>query len=99
MAVIGAGKRLGDVALGLYEQGGRDIPHGVCGGVGLGGHATHGGFGFTSRMWGTTLDVVTGMDVVLASGERKFVDKRTDPDLFWVCFPSVLNLVDVVGCR
>ncbi|RPA82533.1 FAD-binding domain-containing protein [Ascobolus immersus RN42] len=83
IAVIGSGMRLGDIALALYANGKRDIPHGVCGGVGIGGHATHGGFGFTSRMWGTTLDVVVGMDVVLADGSRKYVDKDTDPDLFW----------------
>ena len=29
-AVIGAGNRLGNVALGLYEQGQRALPHGTC---------------------------------------------------------------------
>jgi hypothetical protein len=42
-AVIGTGSRLGDIALGLNNQGGRALPHGVCPYVGLGGHASFGG--------------------------------------------------------
>ena len=42
-AVVGAGNRLGDIALGLFDQGGRAIPHGTCPLVGLGGHASFGG--------------------------------------------------------
>ena len=30
IAIIGAGNRLGDVATGLYEQGKRGLPHGIC---------------------------------------------------------------------
>ena len=40
IAVVGAGNRLGDIALGLFDQGGRAIPHGTCPLVGLGGHAS-----------------------------------------------------------
>lgn len=42
-ARIGAGNRLGDVALGLFNQGERAIPHGTCPLVGIGGHASYGG--------------------------------------------------------
>ena len=41
---VGGGVRLGNLALGLFKQGGRAFPHGVCPGVGIGGHATHGGY-------------------------------------------------------
>lgn len=36
IAKIGAGQRLGNVALGIHEQGGRALPHGTCAGVGIG---------------------------------------------------------------
>ena len=39
-AHIGAGLRLGDMALGLYNQSKRALPHGTCPGVGIGGHAS-----------------------------------------------------------
>jgi len=44
VAMVGGGVRLGNLALGLSKQGGRALPHGVCPGVGVGGHATHGGY-------------------------------------------------------
>lgn len=37
-AIIGAGSRLGDIALALDEAG-RGIPHGSCAYIGIGGHA------------------------------------------------------------
>lgn len=36
VAKIGAGQRLGNVALGIHAQGGRALPHGTCAGVGIG---------------------------------------------------------------
>ncbi|KAG0641266.1 hypothetical protein HOY80DRAFT_1039526 [Tuber brumale] len=83
VATVGAGLRLGDVATGLYEIAGRALPHGTCPGVGISGHALHGGFGYTSRMWGTTLDNVEEMEVVLANGDIVNVSKVSNPDLFW----------------
>jgi len=53
-AVIESGNRLGDISLALGNAS-RALPHGICPYVGIGGHASHGGFGFTSRMWGLTL--------------------------------------------
>lgn len=44
VAQVGSGVRLGNMALGLYDQGKRALPHGVCPGVGVGGHASHGGY-------------------------------------------------------
>ena len=40
IAKVGAGVRLGDLALSIYNQSKRALPHGTCPGVGLGGHAT-----------------------------------------------------------
>ena len=43
-AQVGGGVRLGNLALGIYNQSRRALPHGVCPGVGVGGHASHGGY-------------------------------------------------------
>ncbi|KAI5806092.1 hypothetical protein EDC01DRAFT_133870 [Geopyxis carbonaria] len=83
IATVGAGNRLGDVASGLFAQGERAMPHGLCPGVGIAGHALHGGFGFTSRMWGTALDVIKSMEVVLADGSIVTTTATLYPDLFW----------------
>ena len=42
-AIVGAGNRLGDVAIALFDQAGRALPHGLCPLVGIGGHASFGG--------------------------------------------------------
>ncbi len=49
-ATIGAGSKLGDVTEKLHDNGGRAFAHGVCPGVGLGGHATIVGFLFLSLL-------------------------------------------------
>ena len=41
---VGGGVRLGNLALRIYNQSKRALPHGVCPGVGIGGHASHGGY-------------------------------------------------------
>lgn len=85
IAKIGAGNRLGDVALALNEKG-RGLPHGTCPYVGIGGHASYGGYGYASRMWGLTVDTITGFDAVLANGTVvENITKGSEPDLYWVC--------------
>ncbi|KAF8421205.1 hypothetical protein EV426DRAFT_637805 [Tirmania nivea] len=83
IAIIGAGVRLGDLATYLHNSGKRALPHGICPGVGIAGHALHGGFGMTSRMWGTTLDHIVEMQVVLADGSVVTTTASQNPDLFW----------------
>ncbi|OAV99047.1 hypothetical protein PTTG_02415 [Puccinia triticina 1-1 BBBD Race 1] len=82
-ATIGTGSRLGDIALSLNRQGGRALPHGVCPYVGLGGHASFGGYGFTSRQWGLTIDQLLGHEVVLGNGSVITTSKTVNSDLFW----------------
>ncbi|KAH6967947.1 hypothetical protein AUP68_17386 [Ilyonectria robusta] len=67
-AKIQPGARLGHVATELYNQGKRAISHGTCPGVGVGGHALHGGYGMVSRKYGLALDWIKGATVVLADG-------------------------------
>ncbi|KAF7370993.1 Glucooligosaccharide oxidase [Mycena sanguinolenta] len=81
-ALIETGNRLGDIALALNNAG-RAIPHGTCPYVGIGGHSGYGGFGFTSRAWGLTLDTIKSATVVLANGTIATASSTVNPDLFW----------------
>ncbi|KAL2020035.1 hypothetical protein VTK56DRAFT_8938 [Thermocarpiscus australiensis] len=82
-ATIGAGTHLGDVSKKLHDAGGRAIAHGVCPGVGIGGHATIGGLGPMSRMWGSSLDHVLEVQVVTADGKIERASNSQNADLFW----------------
>ncbi|KAF5376218.1 hypothetical protein D9615_008500 [Tricholomella constricta] len=81
-ALIETGNRLGDIATALGNAG-RALPHGTCAYVGIGGHAAYGGFGFTSRMWGLTLDTIQAVNLVLANGTITRVTNQNNPELFW----------------
>ncbi|KAF8874587.1 glucooligosaccharide oxidase [Infundibulicybe gibba] len=81
-AVIEIGNRLGNVALALNDAG-RALPHGTCPYVGLGGHSGYGGFGYTSRMWGMTLDTIRSIHMVLPNGTITTASSTSNSDLFW----------------
>jgi FAD/FMN-containing dehydrogenase len=49
----------------------------------VGGHATIGGLGPASRMWGAALDHIVGATVVLADGSVANCSTTENPDLFW----------------
>ncbi|KAF2119173.1 hypothetical protein BDV96DRAFT_610934 [Lophiotrema nucula] len=83
IAKVGGGVRLGNLAQKIYDQGKRALPHGTCPGVGVGGHFTHGGYGYTSRTWGIALDTIVKVDVVLADGSLKTASNETNPEIFW----------------
>ena len=83
IAQVGGGVRLGDMASELYNQAQRALPHGTCPGVGIGGHASHGGFGYSARMWGLTLDTIIGLDVVLANGSLVHATTTAYPDIYY----------------
>jgi len=95
IATVGSGVRLGNMATILYQNGHRAMPHGTCPGVGVGGHATLGGYGLTSRMWGMTVDRVVKLDVVLVDGTIKTISPDADPELFWA-FKGAANSFGVV---
>lgn len=86
VAKVGGGVRLGNLAQGIFDQKQRALPHGTCPGVGVGGHATHGGFGLSSRAWGLTLDTIVGLDVVLANGNFVKATSTAYPDIYYVSF-------------
>ncbi|KAI1818850.1 Glucooligosaccharide oxidase [Poronia punctata] len=82
-ASIGGGTRLDDVTKRLHKNGKRAIAHGTCPGVGIGGHATIGGLGPSSRMWGSCLDHVVEVEVVTADGSIKRASETENEDLFF----------------
>lgn len=82
-ATIGAGTLLGEVTKQLHDNGGRAMAHGTCPQVGIGGHATIGGLGPSSRMWGSSLDHVQEVEVVLANGTITRASEKLYPDLFF----------------
>ncbi|KAJ6260508.1 Xylooligosaccharide oxidase [Drechslerella dactyloides] len=82
LARVGGGVRLGNMAQKLYDQGKRGIPHGTCPDVGVGGHSA-GGFGWSSRQWGLTVDQMVEVEVVTADGAIRRVNKDCESDLFW----------------
>ncbi|KAF4452287.1 6-hydroxy-D-nicotine oxidase [Fusarium albosuccineum] len=82
-AKVQPGARLGHVATELYNQGKRAISHGTCPGVGVGGHALHGGYGMVSRKYGLALDWIKGATVVLPDGKTVHCSKTERSDLFW----------------
>lgn len=82
-ATIGGGTKLGDVTQRLHNNGKRAMSHGTCPGVGIGGHATIGGLGPSSRMWGSCLDHVLEVEVVTADGSIKRASESKNSDLFF----------------
>ncbi|KAH3917616.1 hypothetical protein HBH56_042700 [Parastagonospora nodorum] len=82
-AVVGAGGRLGNIALSLYDQGKQAMSHGTCPGVGIGGLSLHGGYGLISRMKGLTLDNLVSANVVLANSTVVTASATENSDLFW----------------
>lgn len=85
-ATLGAGFRLGNLALALDAHA-RGTPHGTCPYVGIGGHAACGGFGQASRQWGLAVDQVVRVQAVTAAGDVLSVSETEHPDLFWVSAP------------
>jgi hypothetical protein len=81
VATIGAGTHLQDVTEKLHNAGRRAMAHGTSPGIGIGGHATIGGQGPTSRMWGMALDHVLEVEVVLANSTTIRASDTQNPDV------------------
>jgi len=67
----------------MHSAGGRAIAHGTCPQVGIGGHATIGGLGPISRQWGSCLDHIREVEVVLADGSITRANESLQPDLYF----------------
>ena len=62
---------------------GLTTPTGINSTTGMAGLTLGGGFGWQSRKHGLTIDNLTGVDVVLASGEFVQASATQNADLFW----------------
>ncbi|KAH3918070.1 hypothetical protein HBH56_031590 [Parastagonospora nodorum] len=82
-ATIGGGTLLGDLSKRLHDNGNRAMAHGTCPQVGIGGHATIGGLGPPSRMWGTSLDAVEEVEVVLSNSSVVRASEQQNADIFF----------------
>lgn len=90
---ISSGNQNWDGYNSLYKAANRTIPGGSCYAVGAGGHIAGGGFGLLSRMHGTTVDWLSGVDILVpdSSGTRlvaKHVNLNStgsERDLFIAC--------------
>ncbi|MCJ1479383.1 hypothetical protein MMC13_008068 [Lambiella insularis] len=83
LATVGGGVSLGNMALGIYNRAQRALRHGTYPGVGIGGHALHGGFGYSSRAWGLALDAIVALDVVLPNGSFVHATETAYPQLYY----------------
>jgi FAD/FMN-containing dehydrogenase len=86
---IAAGATLGKTYQELYKLYNVTLPGGTCDSVGAGGHITGGGYGFVSRLFGTTADWVSGVEILTVDAKGK-VELRTcnakqNADLFRAC--------------
>jgi hypothetical protein len=86
---VAAGATLGKAYQDLYKLYNVTLPGGTCASVGAGGHITGGGYGLVSRLFGTTADWVTGVDILTVDAKGK-VALRTctakhDADLLRAC--------------
>jgi len=85
---IGAGATLETVYKALFYGWGVTLPGGGCLGVGVGGHFSGGGYGPLSRKYGSVVDHLYGVEVVVvdARGRARLVVATRDnqyKDLWW----------------
>ncbi|MEZ2132073.1 MULTISPECIES: FAD-binding oxidoreductase [unclassified Sinorhizobium] len=59
------------------------LPTGINSTTGIAGLTLGGGFGWTARKYGLTIDNLISMDVVTAEGKLIRVSENEEPDLFW----------------
>lgn len=95
----GGGALLGTVAQYAWDHGKKMLPMGTCPTVGLGGQIQCGGYGFSTRTFGTLTDRVIDLEVVTADGEIRHANNDENSDLFFAlrgsgtgCFGVITNI-------
>lgn len=79
---IGPGAKLGEINNYLLPKN-RILPAGSCSGVGIGGLALGGGYGFLARKYGLTCDSL--MEVKMVDGQGNIITSNNHKELLWAC--------------
>ena len=82
VARVAPGALLGDVDRETQAHA-LTVPVGINSTTGIAGLTLGGGFGWTTRKWGLTVDNLLSAEVVTASGDIVTASASTHPDLFW----------------
>jgi len=82
IARVEPGATLADVDR-ATQQHGLIVPTGINSTTGIAGLTLGGGFGWTTRKLGLTIDNLKSARVVTADGETRQVDRERHPDLYW----------------
>lgn len=81
-ATVQPGARLSDVDAATQAHG-LAVPTGINSTTGISGLTLGGGFGWTSRKYGLTIDSLRSVRVVLADGRVVVASQEENSDLFW----------------
>ena len=85
--VVEAGATLREVFKTLYLGWGVTVPGGQCGEVGVGGHFAGGGYGPQSRLFGSVVDHLHAVEVVVVGRDGRaravFASREENRDLWW----------------
>lgn len=82
LAHVGGGCLLRDVDRATQEHG-LATTLGFFSGVGVGGLALGGGFGYLARRFGWTVDNFEEVEIVTADGQARVANREQNADLFW----------------
>lgn len=80
--VVEPGATLGDVDR-ATEPFGLVVPGGIISTTGIAGLTLGGGFGWLTRKWGCTADLLRAVEIVTADGRVLRASSDEHPDLFW----------------
>jgi FAD binding domain len=106
MVRLGAGLRLGQVAVTLEEQENLVFPMGHCASVGLTGLMLVGGQGILARHFGMSIDYIAAIELVDESGTLLRATEKNNSDYLWLAkgggsgvqhFPGIITAIETIN--
>ncbi|CAN5646185.1 FAD-binding oxidoreductase [soil metagenome] len=73
------------------------VPGGIVSTTGVSGFTLGGGFGWLTRKWGYTSDLLRSVEIVTPDGQLRNVTVENEPDLFWALSGGGGNFGIVTG--